>query len=158
MMYAEYKECDPLKMVCMYLLLWHHKIYQNLYFYFLPLLLGVTTSFSLPPYNFLILNFITFPLLFFFLIQIQKKKLFWLNFIIGIFFVIGGLVLAAINKIDPVSAAILNVTGSLIVVFNSARLVREGEDFEAFDALSVDSPKTGDYFPEDSGEVVTVSP
>ena len=80
------------------------------------------------------------------------------NFIIGIFFVIGGLVLAAINKIDPVSAAILNVTGSLIVVFNSARLVREGEDFEAFDALGVDSNQDGDYFPEDSGEVATVSP
>ena len=35
--------------------------------------------------------------------------------------------------ITPVTAAILNVLGSLIVVFNSARLVREGEEFEAFE-------------------------
>jgi hypothetical protein len=61
-------------------------------------------------------------------------------------------------EFGPVYAAILNVTGSLIVVFNSARLVREGEDFEAFDTLEVDSNQAGDSFPEDSGEVVTVSP
>ena len=31
------------------------------------------------------------------------------------------------------TAAVLNVMGSLIVVFNSARLVREGEEFEVFE-------------------------
>ncbi|MGY8651040.1 MAG: heavy metal translocating P-type ATPase, partial [Verrucomicrobiia bacterium] len=51
------------------------------------------------------------------------------NFIFGILFVIIGLVLAALNYITPVLAAMLNVAGSLIVVFNSARLVREGEEF-----------------------------
>ena len=55
------------------------------------------------------------------------------NFIIGILFVIVGLVLASMGKIEPVTAAILNVLGSLIVVFNSARLVREGEEFEVFE-------------------------
>ena len=65
------------------------KINQNLYFYLIPLLLGVITSFSLPPYNFLIINFLTFPLLFFFLIEIKKKNSYWLNFIIGWFFGIG---------------------------------------------------------------------
>ena len=35
--------------------------------------------------------------------------------------------------ITPVVAAVLNVVGSLFVVFNSARLVREGEEFEIFD-------------------------
>jgi len=55
------------------------------------------------------------------------------NFIIGILFVIVGLVLASMGKIEPVPAAILNVLGSLIVVFNSARLVREGEEFEVFE-------------------------
>jgi Cd2+/Zn2+-exporting ATPase len=81
------------------------------------------------------------------------------NFVIGIFFVIGGLVLAALNKITPVSAAVLNVTGSLIVVFNSARLVREGEEYEAFDTMEVDADtvQDGDSFPEDSSEAVTVS-
>jgi len=81
------------------------------------------------------------------------------NFVIGIFFVIGGLVLAALNKITPVSAAVLNVTGSLIVVFNSARLVREGEEYEAFDTMEVDADtvQDGDSFPEDSSEAVTAS-
>ncbi len=55
------------------------------------------------------------------------------NFIFGVLFVIVGLVLASMGKIEPVKAAILNVLGSLIVVFNSARLVREGEEFEIFE-------------------------
>jgi len=65
------------------------KINQNLYIYLIPLLLGVITSFSLPPYNFIIINFLTFPLLLFFLIEIIKKKSFWLSFVIGWFFGIG---------------------------------------------------------------------
>jgi len=31
---------------------------------------------------------------------------------------------------QPVVAAVLNVVGSLFVVFNSARLVRQGEEFD----------------------------
>ena len=38
------------------------------------------------------------------------------------------------NYITPVTAAVLNVVGSMIVVFNSARLVREGEEFETFES------------------------
>ena len=55
------------------------------------------------------------------------------NFVFGILFVIVGLVLASMKFITPVVAAVLNVVGSLFVVFNSARLVREGEEFEIFD-------------------------
>jgi Cd2+/Zn2+-exporting ATPase len=55
------------------------------------------------------------------------------NFIFGILFVIIGLVLATLSFITPVKAAMLNVAGSLIVVFNSARLVREGEEFDPFE-------------------------
>jgi Cd2+/Zn2+-exporting ATPase len=55
------------------------------------------------------------------------------NFIFGVLFVIVGLLLATLKLINPVSAAVLNVLGSLIVVFNSARLVREGEEFEVFE-------------------------
>ena len=62
---------------------------KNLYCYFIHLLLGVITSFSLPPYNFLIINFLTFPLLLFFFIEIKKKNSFWLSFIVGWFFGIG---------------------------------------------------------------------
>jgi len=52
------------------------------------------------------------------------------NFMLGIIFVLGGLVLAALKYINPIVAAALNVVGSLIVVFNSARLVRQGEEFD----------------------------
>jgi Cd2+/Zn2+-exporting ATPase len=50
------------------------------------------------------------------------------NFLLGVLFVVGGLVLAALKLIDPVVAAVLNVAGSLIVVLNSGRLVRAGEE------------------------------
>jgi Cd2+/Zn2+-exporting ATPase len=52
------------------------------------------------------------------------------NFLIGVLFVIGGLILAAMNYIAPIVAAFMHVGGSLLVVFNSARLVREGEELE----------------------------
>jgi Cd2+/Zn2+-exporting ATPase len=52
------------------------------------------------------------------------------NFLLGILFVIGGLILAALKFIDPIIAAVLHVVGSLLVVFNSARLVRQGEELE----------------------------
>jgi Zn2+/Cd2+-exporting ATPase len=52
------------------------------------------------------------------------------NFLVGILFVIGGLLLAALKFINPITAAVLHVVGSLMVVFNSARLVRQGEELE----------------------------
>ena len=77
------------------------------------------------------------------------------NFIFGVLFVIVGLVLAALNIITPVLAAMLNVLGSLFVVFNSARLVREGEEFEAFED-SDDESKPAEAAGE-SGEVATAA-
>ena len=64
-------------------------INKKLYYYLFPLFSGVITSFSLPPYNFIFLNFLTFPILLFFLIEVQKKKSPWFNFVIGWFFGIG---------------------------------------------------------------------
>ena len=55
------------------------------------------------------------------------------NFLFGILFVIGGVVLAWLGFITAVMAAVLHVVGSLMVVFNSARLVRQGEDLEPFE-------------------------
>ncbi len=52
------------------------------------------------------------------------------NFLLGVCFVIGGLALAGMKFINPVLAAILHVTGALLVVFNSFRLMRQGEDLE----------------------------
>ena len=55
--------------------------------YLIPFFLGIFTSFSLPPYNFLIINFITFPILLLFVISNFKKK--WTSFNIGWIFGFG---------------------------------------------------------------------
>jgi Cd2+/Zn2+-exporting ATPase len=60
----------------------------------------------------------------------QTRSVINQNFMFGVLFVIGGLVLAAMKYINPIVAAVLNVVGSLFVVFNSARLVRQGEEFD----------------------------
>jgi Cd2+/Zn2+-exporting ATPase len=65
------------------------------------------------------------------------------NFLFGVIFIIGGLTLASFGYISPIIAAIMHNVGSLIVVFNSARLVRQGEELEPFRAQSPDSEATG---------------
>ena len=62
------------------------------------------------------------------------------NFLFGVVFVIGGLVLASLSYINPIVAALMHVAGSLIVVFNSARLVRQGEELEPFQAAVPTNP------------------
>jgi Cd2+/Zn2+-exporting ATPase len=52
------------------------------------------------------------------------------NLLLGVLFILGGLTLAAFGYLNPVVAAALQNAGSLIVVFNSARLVRQGEELE----------------------------
>jgi Zn2+/Cd2+-exporting ATPase len=65
------------------------------------------------------------------------------NFLFGVCFIIGGLTAAAFGYLNPIVAAILHNAGSLIVVFNSARLVRQGEELEPYQAQSTDSAKPG---------------
>ena len=62
------------------------------------------------------------------------------NFLFGVFFIIGGLAAAALGYLNPIVAAIMHNAGSLIVVFNSARLVRMGEELEAFQGASASAP------------------
>lgn len=66
------------------------------------------------------------------------------NFLVGVIFVIGGLVLAALKFVSPILAAIMHVVGALLVVFNSFRLVRQGEELEPF---VQEKPKTADGSP-----------
>jgi len=54
------------------------------------------------------------------------------NFLFGVAFIIGGMTLSALGRVPPVLAAALHTGGSLIVVFNSARLVRKGEELEHY--------------------------
>ena len=58
------------------------------------------------------------------------------NFLFGILFIIGGMIGASYGVINPIVAAMLHNAGSLIVVFNSARLVRQGEELGSFEPES----------------------
>jgi Cd2+/Zn2+-exporting ATPase len=71
------------------------------------------------------------------------------NFMFGICFIIVGQTLAAFGVFGPIVAAILHNVGSLIVIFNSARLVRKGEELEHFSAAPVEPPRpaTGQLTP-----------
>ncbi|MGA2786904.1 MAG: cation-translocating P-type ATPase [Verrucomicrobiota bacterium] len=54
------------------------------------------------------------------------------NFLFGGLFIVVGLTVTSLGYIGPIPAAILHNVGSLIVIFNSARLVRKGEELEHF--------------------------
>ncbi|HEY3761262.1 MAG TPA: heavy metal translocating P-type ATPase [Verrucomicrobiae bacterium] len=54
------------------------------------------------------------------------------NFAFGVLFIIVGLTVTSLGYLGPIPAAILHNVGSLIVIFNSARLVRKGEELEHF--------------------------
>lgn len=71
-----------------------------------------------------------------FLVQLSRsaRAVINQNFAFGVCFIILGLSASAFGFIGPVTAAILHVTGTLIVIFNSARLVRMGEELEHFHA------------------------
>ena len=64
------------------------KINSKFLFCLIPFLLGILSSFSLPPYNLFILNFIIFPTFFIFFIKNYKKKKL-LSFLIGWLFGLG---------------------------------------------------------------------
>ena len=61
---------------------------QKLSIYIVPFILGLITSFSLPPYSYFFINFITFPLFLIYLISNCKKGK-WTSFTIGWMFGFG---------------------------------------------------------------------
>jgi Cd2+/Zn2+-exporting ATPase len=67
-----------------------------------------------------------------FLVKLSKKtgSVIYQNLGFGIFFIILGIAAGAADLLEPIYAAVLHFVGSLIVVFNSARLVRYGEELE----------------------------
>jgi Cd2+/Zn2+-exporting ATPase len=76
------------------------------------------------------------------------------NFLFGVLFILGGLTLAALGYVNPIVAAILHNAGSIIVIFNSARLVRMGEELEHFQPVSEsDANAEGDHRHEASGQL-----
>jgi Cd2+/Zn2+-exporting ATPase len=62
------------------------------------------------------------------------------NLLFGVAFILLGLTLAAFGKINPIVAAIMHNVGSLIVIFNSARLVRAGEELEPYQGAPLGEP------------------
>ena len=64
------------------------KINNKIILYFIPFLIGLIISFSLPPYNYLIINFILFPIIFiFFVANYNRDK--WRSLKIGWLFGFG---------------------------------------------------------------------
>ena len=61
---------------------------NKVFIFIIPFVLGIITSFSLPPYSFFFLNFITFPLLLVFFISNYKNGK-WISFKIGWMFGFG---------------------------------------------------------------------
>jgi len=64
-----------------------------------------------------------------FLIRLSKvtTRVIWQNLLFGVAFIVVGQTLSAMGLIPPVWAAVAHFGASIIVVFNSARLVRFGE-------------------------------
>ena len=64
------------------------------------------------------------------------------NLLFGILFILGGWTLFSVGPVsNPIVAAILHLTGSFIVVFNSARLVRKGEELEHYAPATPEQPE-----------------
>ena len=63
------------------------------------------------------------------------------NILVGAVFVVGGLILASLGYIDPIIAAIMHNVSSFIVIFNSARLVRFGENLSPYSGTAADARK-----------------
>lgn len=77
-----------------------------------------------------------------FLIELSRKTstVIRQNMVIGGAFIVVFMALSAANYVTPVMASVLNLVSGLLVVFNSARLVRCGEQIEQAEV----SPEVGD--------------
>ena len=87
-----------------------------------------------------------------FLIQLSRstRTVINQNFLFGVLFIVVGLTITSFGIIGPIVAALLHNVGSLIVVFNSARLVRKGEELEHFhpEMETFDRPAAGQLTPK----------
>jgi Cd2+/Zn2+-exporting ATPase len=69
-----------------------------------------------------------------FLIRLSRgvTKVIWINLGFGVLFIVLMLLLASLGEIGPIAGVIFHTVGSAVVVFNSARLVRFGEELGSF--------------------------
>lgn len=67
-----------------------------------------------------------------FVLQLSRLtvSVIWQNMVFGVAYVLLLLILSAAGYVHPVLAAFLHAASSMVVVFNSARLIRAGEDID----------------------------
>jgi Cd2+/Zn2+-exporting ATPase len=77
-----------------------------------------------------------------FLVELSRetRRVINQNFAVGLGFVVGGMALGTLKLINPIMAALFHVSGSLLVVFNSFRLMRQGEALEPHDGALATNP------------------
>jgi Cd2+/Zn2+-exporting ATPase len=63
------------------------------------------------------------------------------NILVGVVFVVGGVTLGVMAYISPILAAVLHNISSFIVIFNSARLVRYGENLSPYSGTAIQENK-----------------
>lgn len=82
-----------------------------------------------------------------FLIQLSRATMRVVNqnLAFGLLFIVIFVTLSAMGRISPIVAALLHNVGSVIVIFNSARLVRRGEQLEH--AADAEAPPASDEPP-----------
>jgi Cd2+/Zn2+-exporting ATPase len=68
-----------------------------------------------------------------FLIRLSRAtaRVIWQNLLFGVLFIVTLLALGAMGRLPAIWAAFLHMVSSAVVIFNSARLVRFGEEIEA---------------------------
>lgn len=68
-----------------------------------------------------------------FFLQLSRKTstVMTQNLLIGLFSIIGGLMLSTLGLLSGVTAALIHAVSTLMIILNSARLVRQGEELEA---------------------------
>ena len=78
-----------------------------------------------------------------FLVQLSRetRRVINQNFLVGLGFVIAGMVLGALKYINPIVAAMIHVAGAMMVVLNSFRLVRQGEELESYQPLAAEKTR-----------------
>jgi len=78
-----------------------------------------------------------------FLVRVSRKlkRVILQNLVFAAFFVVGGLLLSTFGYLNPIIAAVLHNVGSFVVIFNSARLVRFGENLLPYSGGVVDTSK-----------------
>jgi Cd2+/Zn2+-exporting ATPase len=78
-----------------------------------------------------------------FLVRLSRslRRVIIQNLLIGVGFVVGGFLMGSLGYLHPVAAAILHNISSFIVIFNSARLVRLGENLTPYAGALIDQTK-----------------